>query len=101
MAAISYLVNAVLSLAWWLIIIAVVFSWLIAFNVVNMRNGFVAQVGNFLYTMTEPMMRPVRRVIPPIGGTIDIAPIVVLIGITFLQILWNGTIFPALVGATY
>ena len=99
MLALNYVVLAVLDLAWWLIIISAIFSWLVAFGVVDMRNGFVAQVGQFLYQITEPMLRPVRRIIPPIGGTIDISPIVVLIAITALQILWSATIFPALARA--
>ena len=96
MAALDYIVLTVLNLAWWLIIISAIFSWLVAFGVVDMRNGFVAQVGQFLYQITEPMLRPVRRIIPPIGGTIDISPIVVLIAITFLRYLWVFTIFPAI-----
>ena len=101
MAALNYIVLTVLDLAWWLIIISAIFSWLVAFGVVDMRNNFVAQVGHFLYQITEPMLRPVRRIIPPIGGTIDISPIVVLIAITALQILWVTTIFPALAGARF
>ena len=98
MLAIHYLVMTILDLAWWLIVISAVFSWLIAFNVVNLSNSFVRQVYEFLHQVTEPMLAPVRRIMPNLG-TIDISPIVVLIGISFLQILWAGTIYPALMGA--
>ena len=98
MLALYWLVNTILDLAWWLIIISAVFSWLIAFNVVNLSNSFVGQVYEFLHQVTEPMLRPVRRVMPNLGA-IDISPIIVLIAITFLQILWQGTVFPAIAGA--
>ena len=97
MLALYWLVNTILDLAWWLIILSAVFSWLIAFNVVNLSNQFVRQVYEFLHAVTEPMLRPVRRVMPNLGA-VDISPIIVLIGITFLQILWQGTVFPAIRG---
>ncbi len=78
---------------WWIIIASAIFSWLYAFNVVNMGNPFVAGVSNFLYQMTEPVMRPIRKILPNLG-TIDISPIVVLFGITFLQIFLRTTIAP-------
>ena len=98
MVALNYLVMTILDLAWWLIVISAVFSWLIAFNVVNLSNSFVRQVYEFLIQVTEPMLAPVRRIMPNLG-TIDISPIIVLIGISFLQYLWAFTIFPAIRGA--
>ena len=98
MIAIVWLINAVLSLAWWLVIASAVFSWLIAFNVVNLSNPFVSQVANFLWQMTEPMLRPIRRVIPNLGA-IDISPIVLLLAIQFLQIFLNTSVFPPLLRA--
>ena len=61
-------------------------SWLIFFNVVNPRNQFVSMVAEFLYRITEPVLRPVRNVLPNLGG-IDISPIVVIIIIWFIQIV--------------
>ena len=95
MLAINWLVNAILNLAWWLIIASAVFSWLVAFNVVNMSNPFIRQIGEFLWQITEPMIRPVRRIMPNLGA-IDISPIIVLLAISFLQIFWNTSIFPPL-----
>lgn len=62
----------------WLIVLQVVFSWLIAFNIVNTYNRTVAMVLDFLYRVTEPVMRPLRRLIPVMGG-LDITPMIVLL----------------------
>ncbi len=95
MAAILYLLNAVLDIYWWIVIASVVMSWLFAFGVVNSSNQFVNAVARFLYDATEPVMSRVRKFLPNLG-TIDLSPIVVLLGITALQILLNQTIAPAL-----
>ena len=78
----------VLSLAleayFWVIIISVILSWLIAFNVVNTYNRFVFLVRDFTSRLTEPALRPIRRFLPDLGG-IDISPIVLILAIFFLQ----------------
>jgi YggT family protein len=80
----------------WILIANAIFSWLYAFNVVNPRNQFVGTVGNFLFRVTEPVLAPIRRRLPELGG-IDISPIIVLLIIFFLrQFLWT-TIAPAVV----
>ena len=61
-----------------------VLSWLVAFNVVNTRNRFVAMVLDFLHRITEPALRPLRRIIPTIGG-IDISPAVLILILFFAQ----------------
>lgn len=72
-----------------IVIGAVIFSWLYAFNVVNTSNRFVGLLGEFFYKATEPLLRPIRRVLPDLGG-IDISPIVLFIGIYFLrQVILN------------
>ena len=95
MLALNWLVLAILDIAWWFIILSAVFSWLVAFNVVNLSNPFVGQVYSFLHQMTEPMLRPIRRVMPNLGA-IDISPIIVLLAIGFLQVFWSSTVFPAI-----
>ena len=60
------------------IIISAVLSWLVAFDVINLRNRFVYNVAHFLDAVTRPLLRPVQKVIPPIGG-VDISPIIVLL----------------------
>ena len=77
-----------------LIILSVVLSWLYAFNVVNPSNQFVRAIGMFVHEATEPLLRPIRRFMPNLGS-IDISPIVLLLAITFLQILLRTSIAPA------
>jgi len=79
-------ISLLLSLYIYVLIAAAVMSWLVAFNVVNPRNQFVAMVGEFLYRVTEPVLRPIRNVLPNLGG-IDISPIIVIIIIWFIQIV--------------
>ena len=74
----------ILNLAWWIVIIGVILSWLIAFNVLDTRNQFVYQIANMFYRLTEPVYRPIRNVLPDLGG-IDLSPLVVLIAIFALQ----------------
>lgn len=68
----------------WIVIIAAVFSWLYAFNVVNSRNPLVAAVGEMLYRATEPVLRPIRRLLPNLGG-LDVSPVVLLLLIFIVQ----------------
>jgi len=84
-----WLVDTIINLYIWILIAAAILSWLIAFNVVNTRNHFVAAVGNFFYQVTEPALRPIRSVLPNLGG-IDISPVVLIIALLFLEriIFW-------------
>ena len=68
----------------WFVIAMVIYSWLFAFNVINTRNQFVAMVGDFLMRVTEPVLRPIRRFMPDLGG-VDLSPIVLFLIIFFLQ----------------
>ena len=68
----------------WAIIISAVMSWLVHFSVVNPSNNFVRMVGEFLWRLTEPALRPIRRFVPNLGG-IDISPILLILLIFFLQ----------------
>ena len=77
----------------YIIVASAIFSWLYAFNVINPRNQLVATIGQFLYAVTEPALRPIRRVIPNLGG-IDISPIVLILGLILIrQILWRYVYF--------
>ncbi len=96
MLALISTIDLALSIYWWIVILSAVFSWLYAFNVVNPSNQFVGMIGNALYRMTEPALRPIRQILPDLGG-IDISPIVLLLAIFFIrQLLWT-TIAPALI----
>lgn len=68
----------------YILVAAAVLSWLIAFNVVNVRNPVVGMVADFLYRVTEPALRPIRNFMPNLGG-IDISPIILIIGLMFLE----------------
>ena len=96
MLALIKTIDLALSLYWWLIIASAIFSWLYAFNVVNPRNQFVGSVGNMLFRLTEPALRPIRRYMPDLGG-IDISPIVLLLIIYFVRELLWSTIAPLFV----
>lgn len=90
MLAVFQTIDFALSIFIWLIIASAIYSWLYAFNVVNTRNPFVAQVGNFLYRVTEPALAPIRRFMPDLGG-VDISPIVLFIIIFFIrQFMWTS-----------
>jgi YggT family protein len=84
MRAILDVLLLALNLYTWIIIAAAVISWLIAFNVVNTRNEFVRSVESFLYRVTEPVLGPIRRILPNLGG-IDVSPIILLLIIFFIQ----------------
>lgn len=84
MIALIDLLILVLELYKWVLIIGVVLSWLIAFNVVNTHNRFVYMVADTINRLTEPVLKPVRNILPNLGG-IDISPIIVLLAIFFIQ----------------
>ncbi|WP_159589361.1 MULTISPECIES: YggT family protein [Chelativorans] len=95
MLALIQTIVMALDIYWWFIIAAVVFSWLYAFNVVNPRNQFVGMFSNFLFRVTEPALRPIRNVMPDLGG-IDISPIILLLIIFFLRQFILTTVAPAI-----
>src|SRR6187551_3241858 len=77
----------------WLLIAQAVLSWLIAFNVVNTRNQFVAMLWDFLYRITEPALGPIRRIMPNLGG-IDISPVILILIIIFIEKVIVNYIYP-------
>jgi YggT family protein len=84
MYAFVHLVSTVISIYIWLLIAQAVLSWLVAFGVVNRYNRAVATIGDFLWRITEPVLRPIRRVIPDLGG-IDISPVILILLLWFLR----------------
>ena len=86
MGSIAAILLLVITFAWWIIIIQAIMSWLISFNVLNVRQPFVYQVWSGLNRLTEPVYRPIRNLLPNMGG-IDITPIIVLIGLSALRIV--------------
>ncbi|PZO78307.1 MAG: hypothetical protein DI629_12440 [Mesorhizobium amorphae] len=95
MLALIQTVVLALDIFWWIIILSAVFSWLYAFNVVNPRNQFIGSIANFLYRATEPALRPIRRLLPDLGG-IDISPIILLLLLFFVRQFILTTVAPAL-----
>ena len=93
MRAILDVILIVLQLYVWLLIASAILSWLIAFNVVNTRNQFVDMAGNFLWRITEPVLRPIRSILPDLGG-IDISPVVVILIIFLIQRVIALYIYP-------
>ncbi len=93
MTSLGLLVYQVLSIYSLIVIVAVVMSWLIQFNVINPRNEFVGMVIRALYSLTEPVFARIRQVMPDLGG-LDLSPMVLILGIWFAQMLiveyWPG-----------
>lgn len=83
-AATLELIYMILDFYIWVLIIGAVMSWLAAFNIINTHNRFVQVAGDFLYRITEPLLRPIRRVVPVMGG-LDLSPMVLIFIILFLQ----------------
>ncbi len=73
-----------LNVAWWIIIVQAILSWLIAFNVINTSNDIVRSIWVALDRLTEPLYRPIRRIMPDLGA-LDLSPMVVLLLIIILQ----------------
>jgi YggT family protein len=94
MRAILDVVLVVLDLYTWVIIASAVISWLVAFNVVNTGNTIVRTIWDMVYRLTEPLLQPIRRFVPQIGG-LDLSPIVLLLGIFLLQRIIAHYIYPA------
>jgi YggT family protein len=84
MLAVIWLINNLFNLVWWLILASVVLSWLFAFNIVNVNNPTVRQISYGLSRMTEPLLSPIRRILPSMGG-LDLSPIILLILLEFLR----------------
>ena len=84
-----WLIDTIITLYIWILIASAILSWLVAFNVVNQRNPIVANIGEFLYRITEPALRPIRALLPNLGG-IDISPVILILLLLFLQriIFW-------------
>ena len=84
MLAFINLIDSVITLYIWCIIISSILSWLVAFKVVNTSNQLVSMLGNFLYKITEPLLGPIRKLLPNLGG-VDISPIIVILLLIFIK----------------
>jgi YggT family protein len=86
-------IDGIVLLYWWVVIAAVVMSWLIAFNVINPYNQFVRVIWQAVNALTEPLLRPIRRFMPDLGG-LDLSPIVLLLAVEFIRrvVIWGWLI---------
>jgi YggT family protein len=86
MRSLLWLFDTVITLYIYVLVANAIYSWLVAFNVINSRNNVVAMIGDFLYKVTEPALAPIRRRMPNLGG-IDLSPVVLIIGLIFIRML--------------
>ena len=84
MHSLFLLIVTIIGLYIWLLIGSAVLSWLVVFNVVNTRNRGIIAIGDFLYRVTEPALRPIRRLMPNFGG-IDLSPVILILLLIFLR----------------
>ena len=78
------LISNVIGLYIWLLILQAILSWLIAFGIINTNSPFINLIGNFLYKITEPLLKPIRSFLPELGG-IDISPVVLILLLMFVN----------------
>ena len=84
MTSIIILISQLIEIFIWFLIAQAILSWLVAFNIVNTTNNFVNLIGNFLYKVTEPLLKPIRSILPDFGG-IDISPVILIILLIFFR----------------
>jgi YggT family protein len=91
---IAWIIVQVIDIYVWVVIAAVVVSWLIAFGVINLHNHLARQVVHTLEVLTEPLLRRIRRVVPPMGG-LDLSPLILILGLYFIRyaIFWASVRF--------
>jgi YggT family protein len=95
--ALVFLIDSIVGLVILAVIVSAVISWLIAFDVINTRNHFVYQVTRFLDAVTAPLLSPIQRVIPSLGG-VDISPIILILLLQAVRIALRAMVYPALIG---
>jgi YggT family protein len=93
MRALLDVIVLVLQLYWYIVLAMIIMSWLISFNVVNTRNEFVNQVWRILNSLTEPVLRPIRRRLPNFSG-LDLSPLILFIIIYFIQQIIIRYVYP-------
>ena len=93
MRSVLDIILLILQIYIWLLIASAVLSWLVAFNVVNTRNQVVAMIADMLYRLTEPLLRPIRSMLPNLGG-IDVSPVILILLILLLENVIVRYIYP-------
>ena len=95
MKSLFLLIDSVVNIYIWLIVINVVLSWLVAFNVLNTQNRFVFTVLNTTHQLTDPLLNKIRKFIPNLGS-IDISPVVLILLLIFIRNLFFELLAPKL-----
>jgi YggT family protein len=95
MQSLVFLIDKVIDIYTWIVIASAIMSWLVAFGVVNTRNQFIRMIVDVLFRVTEPLLRPIRRIMPHLGG-IDVSPVILLLALFFLRSLLWEYVFPAM-----
>jgi len=98
MRAVLDIILILLQLYWWVLLIMIIMSWLISFNVINTRNQFVATVWQVLNQLTDPVLKPIRRFMPNFSG-LDLSPLIAFLLIFFIQSIIGYYIYPAVIRA--
>ncbi len=96
MLSLAVLIDKVIDIYTWIVIAGAIMSWLVAFGVVNVSNKFIRMVVDVLYRLTEPVLRPIRSILPNLGG-VDISPVILLLGLFFVRSLLWEYVWPALI----
>ncbi|TAJ24421.1 MAG: YggT family protein [Reyranella sp.] len=96
MRSLAILIDNIIDIYTWIVIASAIMSWLVAFGVVNVRNQFIRVVVDLLFRLTEPVLRPIRRILPNLGG-VDISPVILLLGLFFVRSLLWEYVWPALI----
>ncbi len=86
MLSVLMIIDMILNIVWFVIIAHLIMSWLISFNVLNVRQQLVGQIWYGLNRLLEPIYGPIRRILPPMGG-LDLAPLVAILGLAAIRIL--------------
>jgi YggT family protein len=92
-----WLINTIFNLVFWLVLATVIISWLMQFGIVDGRNQYVKQINYMLSRLTEPLLSPIRRILPDLGG-IDLSPVVLLLGLEFIRQIVIGQMLKMAVG---
>ena len=96
MLSLANLIDQVIDIYTWIVIAGAIMSWLVAFGVVNVSNKFIRMVVDVLYRLTEPVLRPIRNILPNLGG-VDISPVILLLGLFFIRSLLWEYVWPAFI----
>ena len=92
MHSLAALIDLLIQIYTWVLVASAVLSWLLAFGIVNRHSPAVSQIGRFLYQITEPVLRPIRRVVPLMGG-VDLSPLVLILLLWLLRNLLFEYVF--------